>query len=121
MVKWLAALVLVLSGCARLTANDIGLDERIVRGGQAEIDAGHVVDINQPGIWLAGHRTTNGSVFANLVFLRVGDRVCAYSTCWHVVDLMVVLQSYRPPPEGLAPLVLQTSWPGGRLLLVLCA
>ena len=118
MVRWLAALVL-LAGCARLDVNAIGLHEPIVKGGQAEIDAGHVVDVDLPGIWLAGHRTTDGGVFRNLPLLRVGDQVCAYSTCWTVFEVRVVPHSMTITAE-LAPLVLQTSWPGDRDLLVLC-
>ena len=89
------ALVL-LSACARLDYDAVGIHHSVVRGGQAQIDAGNVVDVvspvDLPGIWLAGHRSTHGSVFANLVNARVGDRVCVYSTCFTVFDTM-----RRPP------------------------
>jgi hypothetical protein len=112
--------VLTLTGCARLNYPEIGLHENVVTGGQAEINQGYVVRVDLPGIWLAGHRTDAGGVFRNLVFARPGDVVCVYSTCWHVVRVMVVPHSYHPPAEGLGPLVLQTSWPGDRDLLVIC-
>jgi hypothetical protein len=110
--------VLLLSGCARLDYNDIGLHENVVKGGQAEIDQGRVVDVNGlPGIWLAGHHTSHGAVFANLGEAEVGDTVCVYSTCFTVFDIIVVPQSYQVTHE-LAPLVLQTSWFGSVLLVL---
>jgi hypothetical protein len=118
--RLLALALVILAGCARLDIPAIGLHEGIVRGGQAEIDQGHVVDVDLPGIWLAGHRTTNGAVFRNLPLLHVGDEVCAYSTCWHVIEIRVVPHLTHIGGE-VAPLVLQTSWPGDRDLLVLCA
>lgn len=108
----------ILSACARLDYNRIGLHENVVKGGQTEIDQGHVVDVNWlPGIWLAGHHTTHGSVFSNLGDARVGDQVCVYSKCYIVFNIIVVSQDYIVTHE-LAPLVLQTSW-YGRVLLVL--
>jgi len=120
MRRWLAGMALVLlSACARLDYDAVGIHHSVVRGGQAQIDAGNVVDVDGlPGIWLAGHRTTHGSVFAHLVDAKVGDRVCVYSTCFTVFDLMVVPGSYVVTRE-LAPLVLQTSLPYDQRLLVL--
>jgi hypothetical protein len=117
----------VLAGCARLDIPSIGLHEQVIPGDQPQIDAGHVDDITRlPGIWLAGHRTEDGAVFRNLPNLRPGDPVCltgapGTTVCWHVVLVMVVSTSSQPPAEGLGPLILQTSWPGDRNLLVICA
>lgn len=110
--------IIVLSSCARVDMNSIGLHEPVVTGGQAEIDAGHVVDYNGlPGIWLAGHHTTHGAVFRNLGDAEVGDSVCVYSKCYTVFNIIVVPQSYQVTRE-LAPLVLQTSWYGSILLVL---
>ena len=109
---------LFLAGCARLDVNDIGLHENVVKGGQTEIDNGHVVDVNWlPGIWLAGHHTTHGAVFRNLGDVDVGDIACVYSKCYTVFDIIIVPQSYQVTHE-LAPLVLQTSWYGSVLLVL---
>lgn len=109
--------LVVLSSCARVTIDDIGLNEQVVKGGQAEIDAGHVVDVTWlPGIWLAGHRTTHGGVFARLPDVEIGDRVCVYSRCYTIVSRR--FWSSQASPGWLGPLVLQTSLPGGVLLLV---
>jgi hypothetical protein len=113
---WLAALML-LAACARLDYAAIGLHEDVVHGGQAQIDQGHVVDVDGlPGIWLAGHRTTDGGVFRNLVDARVGDQVCVYSGCWTVTR--IIRWPFRQSPGYLGPLVLQTSLPDGALLVV---
>jgi hypothetical protein len=120
-VKALALAVVLLAGCARLDVPSIGLHEWIIPGDQAAIDAGHVVRVDLPGIWLAGHRTDVGGVFRNVPNMRLGDVVCIdLKVCWHVARIMVVAQSWHPPPEGLGPLVLQTSWPVDRVLLVVC-
>ena len=117
-IRTLAFLFLFLAGCARLDYNAIGLHEDVVKGGQAQIDAGHVVDVDGlPGIWLAGHHTSHGAVFANLGEAEVGDTVCVYSTCFIVFNIIVVPTTYRPPND-LAPLVLQTSWFGNVLLVL---
>lgn len=111
-------LFLLITSCAHVDYDRIGLHEDIVRGGQNEIDQGHVVDVNNlPGIWLAGHHTTHGSVFANLGSARVGDTVCAYSKCFTVFDIIIVPTTYQVTHE-LAPLVLQTSWYGNVLLVL---
>lgn len=114
-----AFVFVLLAGCARLDYNNIGLHKPVVTGGQTQIDQGQVVDVNGlPGIWLAGHHTTHGAVFANLGRAKIGDTVCVYSKCYTVFDIIVVPVTYRPPSEGIAPLVLQTSWFGNDLLVL---
>lgn len=112
----MAACVFV-AGCARLDYPAVGLHDPVVHGGQAQIDAGEVVDVDGlPGIWLAGHRTTHGAVFHNLPNARIGDEVCVYSKCYHVVRIIHWLS--HDWPGNLGPLVLQTSEPVGVLLVV---
>jgi len=116
-MKKLLLTLLLLTGCARLDYDAVGLHEDVVKGGQTEIDQGHVVDVDWlPGIWLAGHRTTHGGVFANLTSARVGDRVCVYGKCYRVTRTL-----YHPSfafPGYLGPLVLQTSLRSGVFLVV---
>ena len=111
-------LIILLSGCAKVDVDSIGLHHSVVKGGQAEIDAGNVVDVNGlPGVWLAGHHTTHGAVFSNLGNIDIGDSVCVYSRCYTVFDIIVVPTSYQVTHE-LAPVVLQTSWYGNVLLVL---
>jgi len=117
------ALVLALAGCTsragstRLDYDRLGLHEQIVTGGQAQIDEGYVVRIaSLPGVWLAGHRTSHGAVFARLVEFRVGDRVCAFEQCYAVTGSKIV--SRLRLPGYVAPLVLQTSLSADVELLV---
>ena len=113
---WLLALFL-LAGCARLDYARLGIHDDVVTGGQAQIDAGEVVDVDGlPGTWLAGHRTTHGAVFHNLVNARIGDQVCVYSQCY-TVDRIIAWPS-RQSPGYLGRVVLQTSLPSGVLLVV---
>ncbi len=64
---------------ATLSIPEIGLDEPIVAGRQGAIDAGSVVswDGCEPGdgctVYLLGHRTSHGAVFADVPTLEVGD------------------------------------------------
>jgi hypothetical protein len=89
----------------------------VVTGGQTQINQGHVVDVDGlPGIWLAGHRTIDGAVFHNLPRARVGDRVCVYGNCY-TVERIIAWPSHQSPGY-LGPLVLQTSWGSGVLLVV---
>ena len=120
-----AAAIVLLAGCARLDIPGIGLHDWVINGGQAEIDAGHITRVDLPGIWLAAHRTEAGGAFRNLPNMRIGDDVCltgtpGATTCWHVLRKMLVPDGYHPPAAGLGPLVLQTSWPDGQDLLVIC-
>lgn len=119
MRRLLLVLLLTLVGCARLDYPRLGISENVVDGGQDAIDSGQVVRVALPGIWLAGHRSSHGAVFANLVNARVGDQVCVYGKCYTVGRIVRVTVTTRITSEW-APLVLQTSLPGGYDLLVLC-
>ena len=113
----LAAFLVFLVGCARLDINAINLHKPVVTGGQAQIDAGNVVDVDGlPGIWLAGHHTTHGAVFAHVTDLVVGDEVCVYSHCYHVTRVLDYCSHVSP--GYLGPVVLQTSIPCGVRLVV---
>jgi hypothetical protein len=117
MKRWWLAVLVLLAGCARLDYAAIGLHENVVTGGQTQINQGHVVDVDWlPGIWLAGHRTIDGAVFHNLVDAQVGDEVCVYSRCYTVTRI-IYWPSHRNPGY-LGAVVLQTSLPGGVLLVV---
>lgn len=117
-MRKLLLVLLILSGCAHLDYDAVGIHGNVVKGGQAEIDAGLIVDYNgiDPEIWLAGHRTTHGAIFYNLVRARVGDRVCVYSHCYVVTR--IIDWPNHSYPGYLGPLVLQTSLPGTHVLLV---
>ena len=113
--------LLLLIGCARVDIPAIGLSEDVVKGDQTEIDQGYVVDYlpykgSGAGVWLAGHRTTHGGVFRNLPDIQVGDQVCVYSNCYNVVRK--IFYGSRNFPGYLGRVVLQTSLPGGALLVV---
>ena len=87
-LRWLLPL-LALTGCSWLDYDAIGLHRPVVTGGQAQIDEGNVVDTDGlPGIWLAAHRSTHSSVFANLVNAEVGDEVCVYGQCYRVTEII---------------------------------
>lgn len=116
-MRKLLLVLLILIGCTnRLDYDAIGLHEPVIAGGQREIDQGYVVEIDQPGIWLAGHRTTHGAVFRNLPNAKIGDTVCTYNKCFTVVR--IIHQSGNSAPGYIGSLVLQTSLPGGVLLVV---
>lgn len=119
MRKLLLALLICLSSCARLDYDAVGIHGDVVKGGQAQIDQGKIVQINEPGIWLAGHRTSHGAVFENLTRARIGDRVCVYSKCYTVTR--IIDWPTHISPGYLGPLVLQTSLPGTHLLLVVAS
>jgi hypothetical protein len=117
--RWLLALA-VLAGCGQLDYNRLGIHDAVVTGGQAQIDAGDVVDVDGlPGIWLAGHRTTHGAVFHALPGARVGDQVCVYGKCYTVTR--IIYWPSHANPGYLGPLVLQTSLPGSGVLLVVAS
>lgn len=110
--------IITLSSCAKVDVDSIGLHHSVVKGGQAEIDAGNVVDVNGlPGVWLAGHHTTHGAVFRNLGNVHIGDTVCVYSKCYTVFNIIIVPTTYKVTSE-IAPVVLQTSWYGNDLLVL---
>ena len=90
---------------------------RVVSGGQAAIDQGHVVLLF--GNLLAGHRTKAGGVFRNLPGINEGTEL-AWNGRVYVVTRKVVTTSRDAGQISGIPLVLQTSLSGGRLLLVHC-
>lgn len=113
---WLLALA-ALTSCGWLNYDAVGIHHTVVSGGQAQIDAGQVVDyVGLPGVWLAGHRTSHGAVFHNLTAAQIGDTVCVYNRCYHVTRI-IRWHSTRSPGY-LGPVVLQTSMPDGVLLVV---
>jgi len=113
----LGTAILLVAGCAHLDYPRLGIHEDVVRGGQAQIDQGHVVDVDGlPGDWLAGHRTSGGGVFYSLVAAQVGDSLTWRGQPFVVAQVLVVAQSWKP--RYLGPLVLQTSLPEGDLLVV---
>ena len=130
-MRWLIV-VLLLAGCAPWVDAPGHLRARtLVEGDQATIDAGWAVNYNGcwPGegctVFLAGHRSTHGSVFAGVAGLEAGDRVRIgyegaiheYRVTRHVVVVKAGLQ-VGDVLEG--DLVLQTSASGGRVHLVYC-
>lgn len=113
------AATILLTGCS-LWYPRLGWNLPVVDGGQAQIDRGNVVDMDgMPGIWLAGHRTTHGAVFASLPRARLGDQVCIYGRCYHVVRILTLPIGSRS--YYLGPLVLQTSLSGSTALVVVAA
>ena len=78
----LALLIPLGIGCAPWVDAPGNLSSRtLVEGNQATIDAGHAVNYNGcwPGqgctVFLAGHRSTHGAVFAGVAELQPGDPV----------------------------------------------
>lgn len=113
----------------------IELSEPVVAGDQAELDQGAVTAVDWsaqgypasclPGegctVWLAGHRTTHGAVFARLPELGIGDPIAIH---FHGQRFSYTVTSVADVPGSAAPavitgdLVLQTSLPGDRRLLI---
>jgi len=90
-----------------------------IRGGQPELDEGHVVIISgEPcdHLHLAGHRSTHGAVFARLPRLVPGDTISVYASvgCTYRIDRVENYYSNLQPPFG--DLLIQTSLPGGFFL-----
>lgn len=115
----LGLVVLVLSGCGFLHYPALDIHEPIIPGGQSELDKGYVVRVDLPNIWIAGHRTEDGAVFANLLNAKIGDRVCAYDVCYKVVGFTTLPQGQLIEIPHLATLVLQTSLDADTAFLVL--
>ena len=128
-MRRLIVLLVVLTGCAPWVDAPGHLPARtLVAGRQAEIDAGHAVNYNGcwPGqgctVFLAGHRTTHGSVFAGVANLQPGDKVRVgydglvyeYTVTEHI--LAPTTSQVRDILHG--DLVLQTSASGGRVHLI---
>lgn len=142
LAKAVAAIAVLLSttGCT-LTIPSIGLSEPFVFGKQRELDRGHVVIPQWGGIsdghggryidgclprqgcpvWLAGHRTTHGSVFNRIPELQPGDVIVVEVgnevTTYEVTDVRIVPRLF-PASEMVGDLILQTSWPNDQRVLV---
>ena len=119
----------------------LGFERRVVVGGQAEIDAGHVVavqwshilgtdghvfpDSSMPGegstVWLAAHRTTLGSTFNRLPELEAGDLVeidhGGRRFVYHI-DRNTIVPTRSPSTVIAGDLVLQCSWVNNQTVLV---
>jgi len=99
-------------------------------GQQAAIDQGHAVNYNGcwPGqgctVFLAGHRSTHGAVFASVAHLQPGDPVrIGYGGAIHeylVTEHIIAPQRQRVRDVLVGDLVLQTSAAGGQVHLVYC-
>jgi len=118
---WLVPLAVLLSACTPLLHIDrLGIHRSIVSGGQATVDNGNVTYMF--GNLLAGHRTTHGSVFRNLPAMYVGETFFTTGfqgrplIKWVVVKKVITASNSAAQLAGW-PLVLQTSMPGGRLLV----
>jgi sortase (surface protein transpeptidase) len=116
----LALCAVLLTACSHhLSVPRIGMERDVVTGGQAQIDAGLVVDVDGlPGIWIAGHRTTHGGTFRRVIELHAGDEV-AYMGVHYIVRYTTVVP-FDWPPHYLGTLVLQTSNPTGGAFLAVC-
>ena len=118
-----------------LDIESIDLHEPVVAGDQDEINQGYVtaVDWSSEGypascrpddgctVWLAGHRSTHGAVFARLPDVTVGDGVEIHfqglAHAYTVAEVVTVPGS-SPPSVIHGDLVLQTSAPGGQRILI---
>ena len=116
--------MILVSACQPwLHLDGYGISQPIVSGGQAVIDAGKVA-APYPNL-LAGHRSSHGSVFANLPNVAVGATfwTTGYQgkalQRWQVVARRVVPDGTAMPIVGW-PLVLQTSLVGNLNLLLFC-
>ena len=113
----------------------------MVVGGQAEIDAGHVVavqwshvngtdglafpDSSMPGegstVWLVAHRTTLGSTFNRLPELREGGVVeidHGGRRFVYRIDRNTIVPTRSPSTVIAGDLVLQCSWVDNQTVLV---
>jgi sortase (surface protein transpeptidase) len=136
----LMAALMTHCGAAASTKNEpsisvpsIGLSIGIVVGDQRQIDQGNVVNYGHadeggcwPGqgctVWLAGHRTSHGGVFRSVPRLIPGDEISLRydgSTVVYVVTETALVDRVDPPADFMhGDLMIQTSWTGGRVLLV---
>jgi hypothetical protein len=105
------------AACTRLFIPRLGVDRCVVQGGQAEIDAGNVVEFTAltggSVVWVAAHRSSHGSSFAALPGLVNGDYV-QYSESWYRIAEMRLVDRTAPDISDFydtsSPrLVLQTS------------
>jgi hypothetical protein len=117
----------------RVAIPAIGLDRKIVTGGQAQIDAGNVMlytagdfAVGWPGeggtVWLAAHRSTHGSSFAKIPDLPDGTVVEVSHhgvTTSYTITARQLVDRTNPPAGAISgPLVLQTSWTGTQVWLL---
>lgn len=126
---------LALTGCDTPWFITDDLVEPIVPGGQPELDAGNVVYIDfideggctptesaETGctVWIGGHRSTHGSVFATIVDLEVGDRVHIVDGRIHTYEVTAMIPTPRRSPPSVihGDLVIQTSLPEDHVMLV---
>ena len=113
----------------RMIIPSIGMDKAVYVGGQSSIDQGFATLYNTwgfanwPGgtgpVWIAAHRSTHGSPFAQIPKLHGGEDV--------FIDRLGVRWAYRVTEQVIVPgasdkcvitchqLVLQTSWPNDRI------
>jgi hypothetical protein len=123
----LVALTVGFAACAppptvhHLDYDRLGIHSAVVIGGQAQIDEGLVVQVPwlEPRIWLAAHANAAGGPFHALLAARAGDRVCVDQRCYQVTFTAAV-PAVGGVTRVLGPLVLQTSLPDNRRLLVSC-
>ncbi len=124
-------MLLALTGCASWVDAPGHLSPRtLVVGGQSAIDAGNAVNYNDcwPGegctIFLAGHRSTHGSVFAGVAGLEPGDTVrVGYGGSvyrYRVVEHVIAPGDQQVRNVLRGDLVLQTSASNGQVHLVYC-
>jgi sortase (surface protein transpeptidase) len=130
-VRWLVVLLVVLTACVPWVDAPGHLSPRtLVAGGQSEIDAGRAVNYNGcwPGqgctVFLAGHRSTHGSVFGPVAGLEPGDtvRVGYDGLVWEyqVVSHVIASGDQQVRDVLRGDLVLQTSAPNGQVHLIYC-
>ncbi len=119
---------LTLTACnPTLLISKIGLNEPVVAGRQAEVDAGYVVSWD--GCWphngctvhLLGHRSSHGSVFARVPELYPGDVFDVYMN-GHSHLYRVTRRTIVPRSVGFDAIygdaVIQTSMYGDYVLLL---
>ena len=113
----------------------IGLWQAVVQGGQRELDAGRVTAIDwssygfptscMPGegctVWLGGHRSSHGSVFARIPELAAGSIVDIHyhgEVFRYTVESAAITGIRAPTSVIRGDLVVQTSLSNARRLLV---
>jgi len=125
-VAWLMSLVAPVPATRAAHHDDSALVQtrvgqwEAIRGGQAQLDEGHVVIYEgEPcdHLHLAGHHTSHGAPFARLTELGVGDTVSVYASvgCTYRITRAEAYYSTVEPPYG--DLLMQTSLPGGFWLM----
>jgi uncharacterized Zn-binding protein involved in type VI secretion len=123
-VNWLVILLAAVAGMQAQRLPQPTMDiPIIVRGGQAEIDQGHVVQMTPCAplqgcpVWLAGHRSSHGAIFAQVATLVPGDTVRVLGVDYTVTAKTLVCCSGQPWAPS-ADLTLQTSATAGQVYLV---